>query len=258
MLKNKKKSYLKISVVTVCLNSEKTIKRCLESVIKQNYPNNKIEHIVIDGASNDSTISIIKKKIKHIKFFQSKKDQGIYDAMNIGIKKCTGDVIAILNSDDYFFDNALSIVSKYFNNHKIDYLFGSVIKNRVYHNFFPKAIWYTFNIYPSHSISSFIKKKTQKIIGKYNINFRYSADRDFLYRLIKNKKFNGMAVQKKEVFGKFSLQGASSRVGFLEKNIEEIRIRISNNESIFKVLLFFLIYLNYYFIKKIIHFFKHI
>ena len=67
-----------------------------------------------------------------------------------------------------------------------------------------------------------------------------------------------MAVKKREVFGKFCLQGASSRVGFLEKNIEEIRIRISNNENIFKVLLFFLIYLNYYFIKKIIRFFRYV
>ena len=256
MPQNILKKNLKISVVTVCLNSEKTIERCLESVIQQNYPKNKIEHIIIDGGSKDSTIKIIKKKHKHIKFFRSQKDKGIYDAMNIGIKKCNGDLIVILNSDDFFFKNAFNLASKYFNNYKINYLFGSVIKSRVYHNFFPKRIWYTFNFYPSHSISFFIQKEVQKKIGKYNIKFKYSADRDFLFRLIKNQKFNGMPTKKKEVFGKFSLYGASSRVSFLEKNIEEIRIRISNNESILKVLLIFLVYLNYYFIKKLIRIFK--
>ena len=107
MPQNILKKNLKISVVTVCLNSEKTIERCLESVIQQNYPKNKIEHIIIDGGSKDSTIKIIKKKHKHIKFFRSQKDKGIYDAINIGIKKCNGDLIVILNSDDFFFQKCI-------------------------------------------------------------------------------------------------------------------------------------------------------
>jgi glycosyltransferase involved in cell wall biosynthesis len=256
MLIKTKKKYLKISIVTVCLNSEKTIKRCLESVISQNYPNNKIEHIVIDGASTDSTVSIIKKKIKHIKFFQSRKDHGIYDAMNIGIKKCTGDVIGILNSDDFFYKNTFKTVAKYFNQSKIDYLFGSVLKGRVYHNFLPHKLWYTFNIYPSHSVSFFIKKKTQNEVGKYNIKFNYSADRDLFYRLIRNKKFVGTSTNKNEIFGKFDLYGISSKVSFFQKNLEEIRIRLSNKENFLKVFLLFFVYFFYFSLKKIISFFK--
>ena len=176
--------------------------------------------------------------------------------MNNGIKKCKGDVIVILNSDDFFFKNAFKIASQYFTKHKIDYLFGSVIKNRVYHNFFPEKIWYSFNFYPSHSVSFFIKRNVQTKIGKYNIKFRYSADRDLLYKLLKNKNFVGMSTKKNEIFGKFSMDGVSSRVSFFEKNLEEFKIRLHNNEQFFKVLLMLVIYLNYYCYKKIINFFK--
>ena len=79
--------------------------------------------------------------------------------MNIGIKKTSGDIIGILNADDYFYKNALKIVSKYFVKNKIDFLFGSVLKKRIYHNFKPEKILYTFNFYPSHSVSFFIKRK---------------------------------------------------------------------------------------------------
>jgi glycosyltransferase involved in cell wall biosynthesis len=256
--KNIQKKKLKISVVTVCLNSEKTIDRCLKSLIHQNYPKKNIEHIIIDGGSTDNTLKKITKKNKYIKFIQSKKDKGIYDAMNIGIKKCTGDIIVILNSDDFFFKNAFKIATDYFNKYKIDYLFGSVIKNRIYHNFFPKKIFYSFNFYPSHSISFFIRKEALAKIGKYNIKFRYSADRDLLYKLIKNKKYTGMATKKMEIFGKFSMSGISSRVSFFKKNLEEAKIRLNNNESFFKVLLLLMVYLNYYFFKMIINFLKTI
>jgi glycosyltransferase involved in cell wall biosynthesis len=254
MLKNIQKHKLKISVVTVCLNSEKTINKCIQSIIQQNYPRNKIEHIIIDGGSKDSTLKIIKKKSKYIKFIQSKKDKGIYDAMNKGIQKCTGDLIVMLNSDDYFFKNTFKIASRYFTTYKIDYLFGSVIKNRIFHNFFPEKIWYSFNIYPSHSVGFFIKKNVLKAIGKYDIKFRYSADRDFLYKLIRNKEYVGIPTKKNEVFGKFCMDGASSKVSFFEKNLEETRIRLNNNENFFKVLLVLILYLNYYPFKKIFTF----
>ena len=75
MHKNDIKKYPKISIITVCLNSEKTIKKCLDSVINQNYPKKKIEYIVIDGGSDDKTLSIIKKKIKKIKILNGKIHQ---------------------------------------------------------------------------------------------------------------------------------------------------------------------------------------
>ena len=73
MYKNDIKKYPKISIITVCLNSEKTIKKCLDSVINQNYPKKKIEYIVIDGGSDDKTLSIIKKKLKKLSISTVKK-----------------------------------------------------------------------------------------------------------------------------------------------------------------------------------------
>ena len=248
----KKKNILpKISIITVVLNNEKQITRCIKSIINQNYPKKNIEHIVIDGKSVDKTVSIIKRYQKKIYYWQSKKDLGLYDAMNIGIKKSTGDIIGILNSDDYFNKNAFKIVSKYFLKNKIDFLFGSVKKKRIYHNFFPERLWYTFNIFPSHSVSFFIKKYAQKKIGYYNIKFKYSSDRDLIYRLIKDKTFKGMATKKKEVLGIFNMSGLSSRVTFNEKILEEIKIRQSNKEKFVQTFGIMIIFLFYQFLKKI-------
>ena len=172
--------------------------------------------------------------------------------MNIGINISKGNIIGILNSDDIFYKDCFRLVSKYFMIHQIDYLFGSVLKNRVYHNFFPDNIWYTFNIFPAHSVSFFEKKSTHLINGKYNTKFKYSADRDYIYRLIKNKNLTGISTRKSEVFGKFSMHGLSSSVGFLEKNLEEIKIRKNNKQNMLVILSAFLIYLVNYLIKKII------
>ena len=92
---------MKISIITVCFNSENTIFDTLESVQSQNYEN--IEHIIVDGKSTDNTLNII-KKFKHVSKIISEKDNGIYDAMNKGIKISNGDIIGFLNSDDTFFD----------------------------------------------------------------------------------------------------------------------------------------------------------
>ena len=240
----------KISIITVVLNGEKTINKCIKSVINQSYPSQKIEHIIIDGGSKDKTISIIKQHQNKIAYWHSKKDKGLYDAMNIGIKKCTGSIIGILNSDDFFNKNALKIVSRYFMKYKIDFLFGSVKKNRIYHNFFPKKLWYSFNIYPSHSVSFFIKKNAQKKVGKYNLKFKFSADRDLIYRIIKRYNLKGLATKKNEVLGTFNLYGLSSRVDFFKKTYEEIKIRLSNKENIIQVISVSLIFLLYYFFKS--------
>ena len=240
----------KISIITVVLNGEKTINKCIRSVINQSYPSHKIEHIIIDGASTDKTVLIIKKYQKKITYWHSKKDAGLYDAMNIGLRKCTGNIIGILNSDDFFNKNALKVVSKYFINHKIDFLFGSVIKNRVYHNFFPNKLWYTFNIYPSHSVGFFITNKAQKKIGNYNTKFKYSADRDLIYRLIKKHRLRGLATKKREVLGTFNLKGLSSRLSFTEKTLEEIKIRLSNKQNIIQIISVTIVFLIYYFFKS--------
>ncbi|MFB9844056.1 glycosyltransferase [Mucilaginibacter ginsenosidivorans] len=89
---------LKISVVTVVFDAQNTIEKCLGSVARQKF--NNIEHIVIDGGSTDNTVHIIKKYSNSVHIFVSEPDEGIYDAMNKGIKLATGDIIGALNADD--------------------------------------------------------------------------------------------------------------------------------------------------------------
>ena len=90
----------KISIITVTKNSEKFLSENILSVKSQNYKN--FEHIIVDGNSKDKTIKIIKSYKKNIKFIKNKNDKGLYHAMNVGIKKSSGDIIGILNSDDIY------------------------------------------------------------------------------------------------------------------------------------------------------------
>lgn len=97
-----KNSNISVSIITVCLNSEDFIEKTINSVVSQSYPN--IEYIVIDGGSTDNTFEIIQKYRSEIHVLVSEKDNGIYDAMNKGVAKSSGDIIYFLNSGDFFCD----------------------------------------------------------------------------------------------------------------------------------------------------------
>ena len=147
----------KISIITVTKNSEKFLEKNILSVNNQSYRN--YEHIIIDGLSKDKTLRIIKKHKNKIKYWISEKDRGIYDAMNKGIKKATGDIIGILNSDDIYYKKTLETVNKYFNKDKdLDFLFGSVFKGKLLTGYNPKKISWSFGFYTAHSVGFFIKK----------------------------------------------------------------------------------------------------
>ena len=230
-MKKKNKKIL-FSIITVSFNQPKIINN-FNSLKNQTYRN--FEHIVIDGGSTDKTTEIIKKNSKNISYWQSKKDKGIYDAINIGIKKSKGRIIGILNADDIYYKNALKIVKKYFENKNIDFLFGTVKKDRILSGFWPNKIKWKFNIYPSHSGGFFITRKAQKKIGFYSLKFKYSSDRDLIYRMIVKYKLNGTCTKRNEVLSKFDTKGISSKIGFFERLYEETRIRLNNNQNIFFV-----------------------
>ncbi len=232
-MKKKSKKIL-FSIITVSLNQPKIINN-FKSLNQQTYKN--FEHIVIDGGSTDRTIDIIKKNSSKLSYWQSRKDKGIYDAINIGIKKSKGQIIGILNADDIYYKNALKIVKKYFVNKDIDFLFGTVKKDRILQGFWPKKIKWKFNIYPSHSGGFFITRKAQKKVGYYSLKFKYSSDRDLIYRMIVKYKLNGTCTKKNEVISKFDTKGISSKIGFFERLFEETRIRLNNNQNIFFVFL---------------------
>ena len=241
----------KITIITVVKNAEDKLEDCIKSVLNQNYTN--LEYIIIDGNSSDGTNEIINKYKNNISKIIREEDDGIWDAMNKGVMSANGDIIGFLNSDDYYFDNALETVNKYFSKNEIDFLFGSVEKYKILHGYKPWLIKYSFGFYTSHSIGFFIKTNKHKEVGLYNTRY-LSADLDFFYKMIVKFKLMGVASKKEEVFGKFAKGGFSSKINYIDHLMDLNKIRIDNKQnSIFVYFLFFI-----KIIKKPIKFIKGI
>jgi glycosyltransferase involved in cell wall biosynthesis len=238
-----------VSIITVCQNSEKTIKNTIKSVLNQNYDN--IEYIIIDGESKDETLKIIQSFDDKIDFWVSEKDTGIYNAMNKGILLSSGSIIGILNSDDVYKKNAACLASKYFANKKIDFCFGSVEKDRLLSGFNMNKIKWKFNIFPSHSGGFFISQKSQLDCGLYDEQFKLHADYDLIYRLVVKLKKIGISMLRNEITGIFGAHGLSKKESKIRYFYEEFRIRKKNNQNLIYILLLFIIkILHYYLIKN--------
>lgn len=189
---------MKLTIITVCLNSEKTIADTINSVNSQTYKN--IEHIFIDGGSKDSTLKIIKKNPNKNKKVFVKKNSNIYQAMNEGIKKSSGKFIQILNSDDilnsnHIIEKTINIIKKY---PKLKIFFGNVIyfkqnnfqKIRRFYQADRRKVSNLINgEMPPHP-ASFISKDLYKKYGFYKEKLKIAADFEFFYRLIYLKKMN--------------------------------------------------------------------
>lgn len=220
----------KISIITVVKNNQKLIERNILSLLNQKYKN--YEQIIIDGKSTDGTINVIDKYRKYITHFISEEDDGLYYAMNKGIDLASGDIIGILNSDDYYYENALEIVKDYFEKkNELDFLFGSVIKSKLQHGFYPKKIYRTFGFYTTHSVGFFIKTKSQKKLGYYNTKYKYSSDYDLFYRMIVKYKMFGTATKKNELLGFFEPNGFSSKIKYIDYLNENTQIRLDNGQN---------------------------
>lgn len=186
----------KISIVTVCYNSEDYIRCAIESVLSQSY--NHIEYIVVDGASNDRTLSIINEYSDHISCVVSESDNGIYDAMNKGIRLATGDYIGILNSDDFYNNsNVIStIVSHIESSCSPDVILGGVdfVKSnqlnhvvREYKTDRFKSWMLRVGIMPPHP-GAFISRAAYNIVGEYRLDFKIASDFEWFVRALLVKK----------------------------------------------------------------------
>ncbi len=246
---NNKDSKPLISIITVVLNGEKFIEETFESVFNQSFQD--FEYIVIDGGSTDKTIDIIKKNENKIDYWVSEKDLGLYDAFNKGLNLAKGKFVGIINSDDIYTKNALEILNSYINKYQdIDFIFGSVKKHwGILHGYKPWKIYYSWGFYSSHSTGFFIKSQAAKKVGYYDLQYKYSSDYDYFFRMIVKHKFKGIGTKKNELFGIFRRGGFSSRVNFLDHFFEEIRIRLNNKQNKFLVLFIF-VYKYFKHIKK--------
>lgn len=174
---------MKISIITVCFNSVGTIADTFKSIRSQEYEN--YELIVIDGGSTDGTQNIIEKNLDIISYYISEPDAGIYDGMNKGIRRCTGDVIGILNSDDiYAHDRVLLEVSNAFSQYKnLPMLFGGVefrdFNNgeivRIYSAKRFKPFKLRFGWMPPHP-ATFIRAEVYSKYGLYRTDMKISSD----------------------------------------------------------------------------------
>lgn len=176
----------KISIITVCKNSEKTLERTILSVLNQTYTN--YEYIIIDGRSTDKTVDIIKKYESQFAspvIWKSESDTGIYDAMNKGIALTSGELIGIINSDDWYEKNTLERVQEEYPKGPLSVMYGSlrVMKNgiekkilTVHHNSVP-------NVMIPHP-TCFVPKEIYSRFGLFNSNFRYAADLELMLRFI--------------------------------------------------------------------------
>jgi glycosyltransferase involved in cell wall biosynthesis len=185
----------KISLITVACNAGKTIDQCIRSVIAQNYPN--IEYIVIDGGSTDNTLQVIEQYKQHIHIFISEPDNGIYDAMNKGIKLAKGNIVGMLNADDFFADtNILNSVAVTFTRQDTDAIYGDIdyIKSdgaiaRKWQSGAYKNGMFNWGWMPPHP-TFYCKRSLFEKLGLYDLQYGTAADYELMLRFIHFNKVN--------------------------------------------------------------------
>jgi glycosyltransferase involved in cell wall biosynthesis len=204
---------MKISIITISYNSEKTIARTIESVINQNYDN--LEYIIIDGGSRDKTVEIINRYRDKLSYFVSEPDQGISDAFNKGLRVASGDVIGIINSDDWYENGTFKLVNEMFSQNKeIAVLVGALrYWDDKENNFivypdknYEKCINYRMPRLNHPTV--FMKTEVYHSIGLFDLKYRYAMDYDLFVRVFKNGK---KIVFVDQVLSNMSLLGASDR-----------------------------------------------
>lgn len=187
-----------LSIITGTYNSSKYIADCVNSINRQDYPN--IEHIIIDGASKDNTVEIIKNTPNRLTKLISEKDNGIYDAMNKGLKLGDGEILGILNSDDFYNTNdVISQVVAAFKDPKIDCVYGDLLYVNQENTDKVVRRWVTGHYesnafqkgwHPAHP-SFFVRKSVYENYGYFNLKFGLAADFELMLRFMEKYKIQG-------------------------------------------------------------------
>lgn len=226
---------MKISLITVTFNSSKTISTTLESVANQSYKH--IEHIIIDGNSTDNTL-LIAKQYNHISIITSEKDDGIYDAMNKGIEKASGEIIGFLNSDDWFSSSTyMEEIASQFKTTDIDAIYSDLdfVKNEEDNKSFRRWVAgeYKENSFldgwvPPHP-TFYAKLDVYKKYGLFDSSLKFAADFDIMCRFIAKEKIKIKYLPGVKV--KMRLGGATTKnlINIILGNIEIYKSLKRNN-----------------------------
>lgn len=248
---------MKVSVITVVFNGAPTIGETLASVDVQTHPD--IEHIVVDGASTDGTLNVIKQHGHHVARLISEPDRGIYDAMNKGILLATGEIVGILNADDvYAHSHVLEDVIKLFEETSIDACFGDLVyvdrqktdqvirywKSKPYHDGLFEKGWM-----PPHP-TFFVRRKIYNLLGLFDLNFNIAADVELLMRFIAKHRIKTAYLP--QILVKMRVGGTTNRswTNIIKQNLEIYKAAHKNG---LKLSPFFVLYK---FVDKITQFYK--
>ena len=186
---------MKISIITVCYNSVATVSGAVESVLHQQGV--EVEYIIVDGGSTDGTVECLKEYGAAISSLTSEPDRGIYDAMNKGIARATGDVVGLLNSDDFYAsDGVLARVAELFDRDGVDAVYGDLHyvsqddDSKVVRDWrsgpLPQAL-FSQGWHPPHP-SFFVRRSVYDALGSFDLRFDIAADYEFMLRVLEKNK----------------------------------------------------------------------
>lgn len=208
---------MKISIITVTYNCELVLSDCLNSVASQKYKN--IEHIIIDNASTDGTISLLNAKRDQLALLVSEKDEGIYHAMNKGIKLATGDIIGFLNSDDFYINN--EVISRVASEFKKEISLEACYSDLVYvnKNYTSKIVRYFKSCEFKKGLFSkgwcpphptfFVRKSVYEKYGNFNLDYCLAADVELMMRFFEVHKIKSHYIP--EVWVKMRMGGTTNK-----------------------------------------------
>jgi glycosyltransferase involved in cell wall biosynthesis len=236
---------MKISIITVCYNSVATLGDTLASVAAQDHPD--VEHIVIDGGSTDGTQALVEQAGQHVKVFLSEPDKGIYDAMNKGISRSSGDVIGFVNADDMFADDqVLSRVAVAFEDKAIEACFGdllyvtedyrSVVRYWKSRPFVPGSFARGWS--PAHP-TFYIRRTALARLGDFDLSFRLAADTEFMMRYLERGGVRTAYIPRVQV--RMRVGGATNRsLRNIFRQNQEIFRALKKNDVSYSVISFML------------------
>ena len=225
---------MKFSIVTTTYNSVATVRNTVESVAAQVFDGD-IEYIVVDGGSTDGTLELLAHYTDVVDILVSEPDTGLYDAMNKGIQLATGDVVGILNSDDFYTsDDVLATIAAEFERKNVDAVFGDIhfvnpndldkcvryYSSRV---FTPNAL--RFGFMPAHP-SFYVRRECYRRYGCYDLAYRIASDYDLMVRFFYKHKITYSYIKKDMVTmrtGGLSTKNLKNRILITTEDVKACR-----------------------------------